>query len=157
MRFRKLRIAWSVGWGVVAVLLCLLWMRSYWLSDSGIWIAPKIPGTNPPDTRITSFNGDVEFDNATWYTGNQRSEWRLHESPERAPTLRPTTKYFGFAWGTGTLAIPYWFPVILAAAFCAIAQVPWSKNFSLRTLLIATTLVAVVLGLIVDLLRRPVA
>src|SRR5687768_3936293 len=29
-RYRKLRIAWSVGWGLVAVLLCVLWVRSYW-------------------------------------------------------------------------------------------------------------------------------
>ena len=29
MKFRKLRIAWSVAWGVVAVLLCVLWVRSY--------------------------------------------------------------------------------------------------------------------------------
>ena len=31
MRFRKLRIAWSVAWGVVAVLLIVLWVRSYWM------------------------------------------------------------------------------------------------------------------------------
>ena len=29
MRYRKLRIAWSVAWGVVAALLCVLWVRSY--------------------------------------------------------------------------------------------------------------------------------
>ena len=29
MNYRKLRIAWSVGWGVAAVLLCVLWVRSY--------------------------------------------------------------------------------------------------------------------------------
>src|SRR5262245_23954492 len=28
-RYRKLRIAWSVAWGVVVVLLCVLWVRSY--------------------------------------------------------------------------------------------------------------------------------
>jgi hypothetical protein len=33
MRFRKLRIAWSVAWGVVAVLLCVLWVRSYTTLD----------------------------------------------------------------------------------------------------------------------------
>src|SRR5262245_45649718 len=32
-RFRKLRIAWSVGWGLVAVLLVVLWVRSYWRID----------------------------------------------------------------------------------------------------------------------------
>src|SRR3954453_9683000 len=30
MKFRKLRIAWSVFWGVAAVLLVVLWVRSYW-------------------------------------------------------------------------------------------------------------------------------
>src|SRR5262245_41353475 len=29
MKFRKLRIAWSAAWGLVAVLLCVLWVRSY--------------------------------------------------------------------------------------------------------------------------------
>ena len=31
MRFRKLRIAWSVAWGVWRVLLIVLWVRSYWM------------------------------------------------------------------------------------------------------------------------------
>ena len=30
MNYRKLRIAWSVVFGVVAVLLIVLWVRSYW-------------------------------------------------------------------------------------------------------------------------------
>ena len=30
MRFRKLRIAWSVGCGILCVLLIVLWVRSYW-------------------------------------------------------------------------------------------------------------------------------
>src|SRR6476619_2972176 len=29
MRFRKLRIAWSVFWGLACVLLIVLWVRSY--------------------------------------------------------------------------------------------------------------------------------
>ena len=29
MKHRKLRIAWSVAWGIVAVLLIALWVRSY--------------------------------------------------------------------------------------------------------------------------------
>ena len=29
MKFRKQRIAWSVTWGIVAVLLCFLWLRSF--------------------------------------------------------------------------------------------------------------------------------
>ena len=33
MRFRKLRIAWSVVWGIACVLLIVLWVRSYWSVD----------------------------------------------------------------------------------------------------------------------------
>ena len=36
MRFRKLRIAWSVAWGVLALLLIVLWVRSYWFFDQFI-------------------------------------------------------------------------------------------------------------------------
>ena len=32
MRFRKLRIAWSVVCGIACVLLIVLWVRSYWWS-----------------------------------------------------------------------------------------------------------------------------
>ena len=33
MKNRKLRIVWSVAWGIVAVLLVVLWVRSYWCVD----------------------------------------------------------------------------------------------------------------------------
>src|SRR3954464_14026389 len=33
MRFRKLRIAWSVFLGLVCVLLVVLWVRSYWFRE----------------------------------------------------------------------------------------------------------------------------
>jgi hypothetical protein len=48
------------------------------------------------------------------------------------------------------VAAPYWFPV---ATVAMIAVLPWMRElkwqFSLRTLLIATTLIAVVMGLAV--------
>ena len=34
MRYRKLRIAWSVVWGLASVLLVVLWVRSYWRVDT---------------------------------------------------------------------------------------------------------------------------
>src|SRR4051812_9684535 len=33
MKYRKLRIAWSVGCAIACGLLVGLWMRSYWLID----------------------------------------------------------------------------------------------------------------------------
>jgi len=54
---------------------------------------------------------------------------------------------------TWIIFFPYWFPTLLAAV-AAVATAPWLRwQFSLRTLLIATTLVAVVLGVIVWMSR----
>src|SRR5918995_3829478 len=33
MKYGKLRIAWSVGWGLLCLLLIVLWVRSYWWND----------------------------------------------------------------------------------------------------------------------------
>jgi hypothetical protein len=56
--------------------------------------------------------------------------------------------YFGY--GGGMVALPYWFAVLLAVT---LAVAPWIRQlnwrFTTRTLLIATTLVAILLGLIV--------
>jgi hypothetical protein len=52
--------------------------------------------------------------------------------------------------GTGIIA-PHWFPLVIALSFVGVPWIRW--RFSLRTLLIATTLVAVGLGLIAILAR----
>ena len=67
---------------------------------------------------------------------------------------QPPLSYVGIRWQTmpplHLFAIRYWSPVVLSAT---LATVPWIRHlswrFSLRTLLIAMTLVAVVLGLAV--------
>ena len=33
MKYRKLRIAWSVVWGILCVLLIVLWVRGYSTAD----------------------------------------------------------------------------------------------------------------------------
>jgi hypothetical protein len=144
MKYRKLRIAWSVAWGVVAVLLCVLWVRSYWQSDSIISAA----GPAARGVRATIFNGHIELDSATYYAGPPRIEWRLDESSELAPVFFSKTRK-GFAWDRQYSVVPIWLPLIVAGAFAITPYIRWSNRFSLRALLIATTLVAVVLGLIV--------
>ena len=49
---------------------------------------------------------------------------------------------------------PFWFVTLLAAALCVASWPPRLWRFSIRTLLIATTLVAVVLGLAVYVARK---
>ena len=33
VRFRRLKIAWTVFFAVLTVALCVLWVRSYWVGD----------------------------------------------------------------------------------------------------------------------------
>jgi glucose uptake protein GlcU len=60
--------------------------------------------------------------------------------------VMPAPKQIAPPVGIGT-SFPYWLAVVVLAA---IGGAPWIKpHFSLRTLLIATTLVAVILGAVV--------
>ncbi len=61
---------------------------------------------------------------------------------------------FGAAneWGHCLYVIPHWFLVLLSAAFAYVPWLPWQKirlRFSLRTMLIVTAVVCVLLGLVV--------
>ena len=150
MRFRKLRIAWSVCWGLLAVLLIALWVRShskwdrlfYHFPSGGTagfssWDGNFIVGIGYPSG--VSYSRGFEFDSQL------TSQWQLDPSDRGFLYIRDSSEF--------AVGMPAWFPIILSAA---IAAIPWTKRrFSLRTLLIATTLIAVVLGLIVGLLRWP--
>jgi len=160
MRYRKLRIAWSVVWGVVAVLLCVLWVRSYWRNDA---VAGDLG------------NYFVYLGSRTGTIGIVRETINYaHWQPFRAASLSvaaddwhsklllvsyddepPPSRLLGFRWridsesiGDGFEAeIPMLYPVLLFGAFAALPWRAW--RFSLRTLLVATALVAVGLGAII--------
>jgi hypothetical protein len=124
MKYRKLRIAWSVAWGVVAVLLCMLWVRSYTVADS-----LALDGRN----RVTVVAGRI-------YLNEQ------FQVSENAIMPYPRPNGVGIPQGVGG-GSGIW-PILVIAS--TLATFPWIRwRFSLRTLLIATTLVAVALGLIV--------
>jgi hypothetical protein len=138
MKYRKLRIAWSVGWGVVAVLLCVLWIRSYWYCDhigySGIAVSHNF--------------GVVQLVSVpTQYSGWIRLATPFDEGDLRVPAFY----YDGDSWTNYCINAPYW---ILILGSATIAAVPWLRvRYSLRTLLIATTFIAVLLGMIVWMSR----
>ena len=44
VKFRKLRIAWSVFWGSLCLLMIAWWIRSYWWQDGGF---VKLTGQMP--------------------------------------------------------------------------------------------------------------
>ena len=128
MTYRKLRIAWSVFWSVAAVLLIVLWVRSYWWVDA----VPKL--------HLATGRGDLYINQPLQLQPGSRSDFRLGlitMTLEGQNIVRVGPP--GFVMSLWPITLP----------LLALAASPWFYlRFSLRTLLIATTLVALVLGLI---------
>jgi hypothetical protein len=140
MRFRKLRIAWSVWWSLAAVLLIVLWVRSYWRRDLlTAYLANKTLLVQSNFGRMLV--GVTPIGKPWEYSSQQASPVPIqHESKLGFGTVQLMV---------GTLhAVPHWFCVLLLGTLVAVPWIPIQRRFTLRTLLIATTLVAVVLGLI---------
>ena len=148
MKHRKLRIAWSTAWGIVAVSLVGLSVRSYWWkydlhsyahgSEFGFFVEYGVLGT-------------VAYHLPTWPHLN------LHFSVGPITDSREMPGLAGFYYGShpadhsySLLLLPVWFLAVLAAMAGALSWIPQLRwHFTLRTLLIVTTLVAVGLGLMV--------
>jgi hypothetical protein len=142
LRFRKLRIAWSVACGVLCLLLIALWVRSYWRYNALFVPQPKL--------EIQSIYGVLwacdpgpDFKISNWFLSDKDAAG-LEKSQ-----IFPSVKSLGTFHLYPTLAVPYWFLALIAATFGVIPWLPWSTSFSLRTLLIGMTAVAAILGLIV--------
>jgi hypothetical protein len=156
MKHRNLRIAWSVAWGVVAVLLVVLWVRSRGrLEVIDIPISTRFGiGFLLHDCSIAVQFGESRKNrlliNELQYVnlaGATSSDYRF-PSPPLPP---PPNQGAGFRLATAYARAPCWFVIVTAIV---IAAIPWLRwHFRLRTLLIVTMLVAVVLGVVVWAIR----
>ena len=142
MRFRKLRIAWAVTCGIACVLLIVLWVRSYSFFDSlgsgkhGVASANGCFFVDEAFTIERSLDDKIEY----WSGYPFYVEFRFQNT-----TVTP----IGVGW-----RLTYWIVFVPCLSVCVAPSLPWRlKRFSLRTLLIATTLVAMVLGAIVYAVR----
>ena len=150
MRFRKLQIAWSVGCGIATVLLVVLWVRSFYVCTV---FRQQVTSTLAFSLIAQrGFVGAVAFNPIdelprgyyTWGVSTTtlsrlpKPSWdiRVHKAPDTYAQIM----------------LPVWF-VMLAIAGPAVAALRMQWRFGLRTLLIATTLVAVALGTSVVLSR----
>ena len=150
---RKLRIAVSVFFGLLTVALCVLYASSDWRSERIVCsYAPKhyamletIAGHIYLHVRFTGLDSTPPSNPKTFIF---RSRPPTHE--DLAASTNPLMRAGFGAWYSADfkyLAAPYWFAASSTGMIAAVAFLPWtSHRFSLRTLLIATTLVAVVLG-----------
>jgi hypothetical protein len=160
MRFRKLRIAFSATCLIACVLLISLWVRSYW------WVDMLFSQGGNDEVGVESICGEISLIKFLSSNDAQVALPRrfsvgsvVVDDVDRA-RLPETFLGFGYSrwikrWSSHgrELCIPHWFALAFLATFAVSPWIQCSNRFSLRTLLIATTLVAVVLGLIVWLSR----
>jgi hypothetical protein len=159
-RFRKLCIAWSVACVVLCLLMIVLWVRSYSVTDGIHSIHSR------GQLAFTSFPGRIriaqEFSQDPRLAVMQGTDFTSVPMDDATKIVlldkydKPMLSFLGIkaAWfssyRTYTVVIPDWF---LTAVFMFAATAPWIRQlkwrFSFRTLLIAMTLLAVVLGLVV--------
>jgi hypothetical protein len=154
MKYRKLRIAFSITCGIACVLLVVLWIRSYRSCDL---LRRNILGAR---LEVIAVEGRLKITRTgpqpNWIIGPLPSTLNYQLDQPEAETLVRHIRGFANSWGFGiergkisAILVPYWFPVIITGV---VAGLPWlgiARRFSLRTLLIAMTLIGLILGLII--------
>jgi hypothetical protein len=152
---RRLRIAVTALGLTAALLFAVWWVRSYWQADTCAMVVSKstFVGIGSTHGSLTATRGD----NGPGYFNGR---WDIHSDPiVHASDYQLNTgssEYRGrFGFGVfrnpsfTTLNAPHWAFVLAAGV---VAALPWIKpplQFSLRTLLIAMTLIAVLIGALV--------
>ena len=155
--FCFLRIAVTALGVTACALLAALWVRSYWWADA-FWYRPA----KSIAIRAMSDEGGITFLTVNSIRlgtmgeppppgFSHRDNWYDGYSTSTAGASTVTKVFRGFHdRSRATWQIPHWLLVALAASTGAL---PWTARrgwrFSLRTLLIATTVVAAALGVIV--------
>ncbi len=157
---RTLRISASAAILLISALMLLLWMRNLWRSDVA-WM----PLPSGGHVVFASFQGQLEVgirfpaaaamrfgtsgrDSPPWGAESYSVTWN-HLSEIFAPPVKPL-RYRRLSGGSElNLMAPYWCLVPLSWLLAAAPWIRWSKRFSLRAFLIATTLIAGAMGVYV--------
>ena len=165
MRLRKLRIALYIACGIACMLLIVLWVRSYVYSDG---LAGPVSETK--GLMVGSLAGAIQFrlDDRKWSDAGS-FHWRkttesvadlnealeaLHQLQAKLGSKQAFTRIdmtTRIGWDGDTLFLPYWLLVLVTGSLAGAVgmQRPYRFQFTLRTLLVGMTLVAIVLALIV--------
>jgi hypothetical protein len=147
VKHRSLRIAFSVTCAIACLLFIVLWVRTTYICETIFG-----PISSSSSLVITSRQGGLGIG----ITNSAAPAWRYDTRPPDVVPSRTYVKLLGAAYssppGEGVF-LRVLYPVVVPGVVI-IAIVPWinwTGRFSLRTLLLATTLLAFGLGLIVSL------
>jgi hypothetical protein len=165
---RYLRITWTVFWAIACALLIVLWIRSYWWQDS---LHVNYAGRDTPNysgtksININSAQGRIAVSNLPmrWAPRIATNHSKISHTfvpfdyKDEFGNVPSATWFRVMRWSKPShtsVEFPNWFTALCCSTLAMAPWLPWSRRFSLRTLLIATTLVAMVLGLIVWLTHK---
>ena len=147
---RAIRITWSALCGLAAVVLVVLWVRSYWRIDSGYMDRGHSRLTG------TSVSGELMLHDEWLELSGLPTTINLEAfgRDDVFVDIPQTWLGFGCAWWASdswTVVVPHCFAI---AGALTLAVLPWFRwRFTLRTLLIAITTAGMVLGATLWLIR----
>lgn len=149
IHYDRMLIVWSAAWGIACVLVIVIWLRSYWCPCCIVRVNSDV------ETRIAIAHGELvfcrdDFSKSIAAGSSPNAGWSYCND-------YPQSDYKGFDYERNFAQLqfqtPIWLPMLLMGVLViapkviasSLTRISWS--FSLRTLLIATTLVATMLGL----------
>jgi|SRR4029079_16751017 hypothetical protein len=153
MRLHTLRMAGIIGCSLVCVLLFALWARTFFACDS---FSRNLAGGG--EFIVTSRKNAIGFGFDQKASAPTRYYLR-----SVAPNTPPTFSYLEFldfayagpiSSGKFAFRVPYWFLTLVTLAVSRVLSKGHIWRFSLRTMLIATTLAAAAMGLTAYLSKR---
>ena len=127
MKFRKLRIAWSVVWGLAAVLLVVLWVQSYWWFNHAQYIF-----SNNRFVALIAVQGVVSVFGGTFDAPvgvpvessiSSRKVWF------ETDYWKSQHWYFDFDEPVRIVRAPLWFLVAACGGISALSWLPWRWRF----------------------------
>lgn len=144
------RIAWTAFFAMAAVLLCVLWVRSCYALDAVEFPMPLVHGIE-----TYSLRGEIQL--SILWTQHERviHRWTVkHREVQRNEALYGYDGGIQFPLndrGTFAVCMPDSYVIV---PLLIVSALPWLRwRYSLRTLLITTTLVAVVLRFMACVLK----
>jgi hypothetical protein len=151
---RRLRIAVSVLFAILAIAACVLWARSHnWADyrDANPFGSFRVSGTSL-DRRLTLSVDQLASPNqefAQRYAVDIRDVMMTRDDVD---VRFSAAAGFGARWSVRPISValllPGWIAALIFAALASACWPRWRFRFSLRSLFAATTALAVLLGLI---------
>ncbi len=136
--WRGLRLGWTVGCGSATVLVLTLWARSYWWADGAGYGRPSTSFT------ISSQNGVLTISKLYDPNGNFIGSRAVDEPLDGRELL--CVNWWDERPQLVALVFPHWLLALVLASAGALAWAP--RRFTMRTLLVLMTAIALLVGML---------